>query len=155
MAKRCYSIPTPHGHQKISGLLHRHHELPPGLSNPGRPRLDLRDGYRLEVVKAKGRVTVYSHRRTVLNRKFGYIAEALEDLPDETVVDGKLVAMNEEGRSNFNLLQNFMSAESKTHNFPFDVLVLFRISRSSASHRLQPTRVIRGRQLCRCLFRFW
>src|SRR5271156_3993495 len=24
MAKRCYSIPTPHGHQKISGPLHRH-----------------------------------------------------------------------------------------------------------------------------------
>jgi ATP-dependent DNA ligase len=53
------------------------------------------DGYRLEAVKAKGRVTVYSRRRTVLNRKFGYIAEALEDLPDETVVDGKLVAMDE------------------------------------------------------------
>jgi bifunctional non-homologous end joining protein LigD len=65
--------------------------------------LDLRHGYRLETVKAKGRVTVYSRRRTVLNRKFGYIAEALEDLPDETVVDGKLVAMDEEGRSNFNL----------------------------------------------------
>jgi ATP-dependent DNA ligase len=68
------------------------------------------DGYRLEAVKAKGRVTVYSRRRTVLNRKFGYIAEALENLPDETVVDGKLVAMDEESRSNFNLQQNFKSA---------------------------------------------
>jgi hypothetical protein len=139
MAKRCYSIPTPHGHQKISGPLHRHRELPPGLSNPGRPRLDLRNAYRLEAVKAKGRVTVYSRRHTVLNRKFGYIAEALEGLPDETVVDGKLVAMDEEGRSNFNLLQNFKSAESKIHNFRFDVLALFLISRSSASHRLQST----------------
>jgi hypothetical protein len=27
-------------------------------------------------------------------------------------VDGKLVAMNEEGRSNFNLLQNFKSADT-------------------------------------------
>jgi len=36
-------------------------------------------------------------------------------------VDGKLVAMDEEGRSNFTLLQNFKSAESKIHNFPFDM----------------------------------
>jgi hypothetical protein len=55
-------------------------------------------------------------------------------------VDGKLVAMDGEGRSNFNLLQNFKSAESKIHNFPFDVLVRLLISRSSASHRLQSTR---------------
>jgi ATP-dependent DNA ligase len=48
-------------------------------------------------------VTVYSRHRTVLNRKFGYIAEALEDLPDETVAGGKLVAVDEESRSNFNL----------------------------------------------------
>jgi hypothetical protein len=52
-------------------------------------------------------------------------------------VDGKLVAMDEEGRSNFNLLQNFKSAESKIHDFPFDLLVRLLISRSSASHRLQ------------------
>ena len=40
-----------------------------------------------------------------------------------------LLAMDEEGHSNFALLQNFKSAESKIHNFPFDVLVLFAISR--------------------------
>ena len=32
------------------------------------------DGYRLEAVKHKGAVTLYSHRRNVLNQKFGYIA---------------------------------------------------------------------------------
>jgi ATP-dependent DNA ligase len=102
--------------------------------------LDQREGCRLEAVKSEGRVTVHSRRHTVLNRKLGYIAEAFEDLPDETVVDGKLVAMDEEGRSNFNLLQNFKSAESKFHIFSFDVLVLFLISRNSASRRLQSTR---------------
>ena len=80
------------------------------------------DGYRLEAVKTKGKVTVYSRRRNVLNRQFQYIAEALEDLPDETVLDGELVAMDEEGRSNFNLLQNFKSAELKIHYYAFDVL---------------------------------
>jgi DNA ligase D-like protein (predicted ligase) len=81
------------------------------------------DGYRLEAVKTRGKVTVYSRRRNILNRKFGYIADALEDLPDESVLDGELVAMDEEGHSDFNLLQNFKSAESKIHFYAFDVLM--------------------------------
>lgn len=81
------------------------------------------DGYRLEAVKSKGKVTVYSRRRNILNEKFGYIADALKQLPDETVLDGELVAMDEGGRSDFNLLQNFKSAASKIHYFAFDVLV--------------------------------
>ncbi len=81
------------------------------------------DGYRLEAVKTKGAITVYSRRRTVLNRKFGYIAEALADLPEETVIDGELIALDEGGRSDFNLLQNFKSAESKIHYYAFDVLM--------------------------------
>ncbi len=81
------------------------------------------DGYRLEAVKTQGHVTVYSRRHNVLNRKFGYIAEALEKLPDETVLDGELVAMDEAGHADFNLLQNFKSAESKIHYYAFDVLM--------------------------------
>jgi bifunctional non-homologous end joining protein LigD len=81
------------------------------------------DGYRLEAVKTKGKVTVYSRRRNVLNKKFGYIADALGDLPDETVLDGEIVAVDEEGRSDFNLLQNFRSAQLKIHYYAFDVLM--------------------------------
>jgi hypothetical protein len=33
-----------------------------------------------------------------LNRKFGYIAEALDDLPNATVLDGEFVAVDAEGR---------------------------------------------------------
>jgi DNA ligase D-like protein (predicted ligase) len=81
------------------------------------------DGYRLEAVKSKAKVTVYSRRHNVLNEKFGYIADALADLPDETVIDGEIVAMDEEGRSNFNLLQNFRSAELSIHYYGFDALM--------------------------------
>jgi len=81
------------------------------------------DGYRLEAVKSKGKVTVYSRRHNVLNEKFGYIADALKKLPDETVVDGEIVAVDEEGHSNFNLLQNFRSAQLKIHYYAFDVLM--------------------------------
>jgi DNA ligase D-like protein (predicted ligase) len=81
------------------------------------------DGYRLEAVKRKGVVTLYSRRKNILNEKFGYIAEALKDLPDETVLDGELVGLDEQGISSFNLLQNFKSAEKQIHYFVFDVLV--------------------------------
>jgi ATP-dependent DNA ligase len=81
------------------------------------------DGFRLEAVKTSGTATLFSRRGNVLNRKFPYIAEALKNLPDNTVIDGELVALDAEGRSVFNLLQNFRSAESQIHHYVFDVLV--------------------------------
>jgi DNA ligase D-like protein (predicted ligase) len=81
------------------------------------------DGYRLEAVKHDSKTTLYSRRRNVLNNKFGYIAEALEGLQSGTVLDGEIVAMDTTGKSDFNLLQNFRSAETHIHYFVFDVLV--------------------------------
>src|ERR1700753_3892154 len=78
------------------------------------------DGYRLEAVKSRGKVTVYSRRQNILNEKFGYIADALADLPDGTVIGGELVALDAEGVSDFNLLQNFRSAEAHIHFYAFD-----------------------------------
>jgi ATP-dependent DNA ligase len=52
------------------------------------------DGYRLEAVRGAGRMTLYSRRQNVLNQKFHYIAAALKDLPDDTVIDGELVALD-------------------------------------------------------------
>lgn len=82
------------------------------------------DGFRLEAVKTGGKVTLYSRRRNPLNRRFPYIAAALADLPDATVIDGEVVALDETGRSDFNLLQNFRSAEARIHYYAFDILVL-------------------------------
>ena len=81
------------------------------------------DGYRLEAVKGAGTITLYSRRGNVLNRKFPYIAAALETMPDATVLDGELVALDKEGRSSFKLLQNFRSAEKQIHFYAFDILV--------------------------------
>jgi DNA ligase D-like protein (predicted ligase) len=81
------------------------------------------DGYRLEAVKSDGKVTLYSRRHNVLSEKFGYIADALGELPDETVLDGELVAVDKSGKTDFNLLQNFKSAASNIHYYAFDVLV--------------------------------
>jgi DNA ligase D-like protein (predicted ligase) len=81
------------------------------------------DGYRLEVVRTSRMTTLYSRRENVLNQRFPYIATAFEDLPKETVIDGELVALGPDGRPEFNLLQNFRSAESRIVYYAFDILV--------------------------------
>jgi ATP-dependent DNA ligase len=69
------------------------------------------DGYRLEAVKSAGETTIYSRRQNILNEKFPYIVTALRAIPDGTVIDGELVALGPDGVPNFNMLQNFRSAE--------------------------------------------
>jgi ATP-dependent DNA ligase len=81
------------------------------------------DGYRMVAAKADGKVTLYSRRGTNLSQRFRYIISALNSLPDETVIDGEVVALHEQGRPNFNLLQNFRSAESHIMLYALDVLV--------------------------------
>jgi ATP-dependent DNA ligase len=62
------------------------------------------DGYRLEIVRKGRMTTLYSRRENVLNQRFPYIATALQDLPDETVIDGELVGLGPDGRPDFHLL---------------------------------------------------
>ena len=98
------------------------------------------DGYRLEAVKTGGKVTLYSRRGNDLTKRFEYIGTALAGLPDETVIDGELVALDEEGKPNFNLLQNFRSAESHIVFYAFDVLV--RRGEDLTKHTLSKRREI-------------
>ena len=81
------------------------------------------DGYRLEVVRHGREITLYSRRQNVFNQKFHYIATALKGLPGDTVIDGELVALGPDGRPDFNLLQNFRSAESRILYYAFDILI--------------------------------
>ncbi len=53
-------------------------------------------------------VTLLTRNNNSLNRKFFYIAEALDGfVPEGTVLDGELVALDERGRPSFTLLQFF------------------------------------------------
>src|SRR5438309_1858017 len=80
------------------------------------------DGYRALAVKSPTGLTLFSRNRKSLNRQFPYIAEALADLPEGTVVDGELVAIDESGRPDFNLLQNFRAGAARIHYYVFDLL---------------------------------
>jgi DNA ligase D-like protein (predicted ligase) len=81
------------------------------------------DGYRALAVKSSSNVTLFSRRKKSLNTRFPYIVEALSDLPDGTVVDGELVGLDDSGRPDFNLLQNFQAEASRIHYYIFDLLV--------------------------------
>jgi ATP-dependent DNA ligase len=81
------------------------------------------DGYRLEAIREGGKTTLYSRRQNVLDKRFPYIAAALDYLADGTVIDGEIVALDRDGRPNFNVLQNFRSAEAHIHYYAFDILV--------------------------------
>jgi bifunctional non-homologous end joining protein LigD len=82
------------------------------------------DGYRVEVLRSAQATTLYSRRRNMLNEKFPYIAAALAHLPAGTIIDGELVAIGPDHRSDFNLLQNFRSAQAQIHYYAFDLLAL-------------------------------
>jgi DNA ligase D-like protein (predicted ligase) len=81
------------------------------------------DGYRAVALKSDGRVNLFSRRRKSFDHHYPLIVEALAELPEGTVVDGEIVALDESGRPHFNLLQNFRSEASRIHYFIFDLLV--------------------------------
>ena len=81
------------------------------------------DGYRAIATKADGRVNLFSRRRKPVDHHYPLIVEALGELPEGTVVDGEIVALNDSGRPDFNLLQNFRSEASRIHYFIFDLLI--------------------------------
>ena len=81
------------------------------------------DGYRAVAVKSGGHVYLFSRRHKSFNNQYPYLVEALAELPEETVVDGEVVALDDSGRPNFNLLAQFRSGASRIYYFIFDLLV--------------------------------
>jgi DNA ligase D-like protein (predicted ligase) len=82
------------------------------------------DGIRLEAIKKVGGIALYSRRRNILNRRFQEVANELQKLPNSTVIDGEIVALDAANRSDFSLLQNLRPGEHKVHYHAFDILIL-------------------------------
>jgi bifunctional non-homologous end joining protein LigD len=80
------------------------------------------DGYRALVMKANQEVTIYSRRGNVLNQRFGALPPAFSVLEEGTMIDGEIVAMDEEGRPSFNTLQNSNSPDDPVYFYAFDLL---------------------------------
>jgi ATP-dependent DNA ligase len=82
------------------------------------------DGYRALAIKSRGKVQLRSRNDNDFSSRYLGIVKALAAMPDETVIDGEVVALDEDGRPSFNLLLNYGSAGAPLHFFIFDVLVL-------------------------------
>jgi DNA ligase D-like protein (predicted ligase) len=80
------------------------------------------DGYRAIAVKSDGKLRLFSRRRKSFDQQYPQIVEALADLPDGTVIDGEIVALDDTARPQFNLLQNYRSEARRIRYFVFDLL---------------------------------
>ena len=102
-------------------LLLRTEKLPQGADWLYEIKLD---GYRALAIKSGGKVQLRSRNDNDFTERYAPIASALRAMPDETVLDGEVTALDEEGRPSFNLLQNYGSSKAPLVFFVFDVLIL-------------------------------
>lgn len=81
------------------------------------------DGYRAIAFKSGGAVQLRSRNDNDFNARYPTIVKALRRLPNETVIDGEIVALDADGRPSFNALQNH-SRTSALIYYVFDVMLL-------------------------------
>jgi DNA ligase D-like protein (predicted ligase) len=65
---------------------------------------------------------LWSRRGNLLTAQFPAIAQSFAELPQGTVVDGEIVALDEKGLTSFNLLQHHRSQASAIRYYLFDLL---------------------------------
>jgi DNA ligase D-like protein (predicted ligase) len=80
------------------------------------------DGYRALVMKKRGVVTVFSRRGNILNGCFPSIAAAFSFLPDNTIIDGEVVVLDQKGIPSFSDLQNSRFTSESLYFYVFDLI---------------------------------
>jgi bifunctional non-homologous end joining protein LigD len=81
------------------------------------------DGYRCLIGKSSNKATLWSRRGNTLTKQFPLIAQACNGLEPDTLIDGEIVAVNDDGRVSFNLLQHHRSKAQAILFYAFDLLV--------------------------------
>jgi len=82
------------------------------------------DGYRAIALKTHQQLHLRSRNDNDFSLRYPAVLNGLAKLPDETVIDGEIVALDEEGRPSFTVLQNNGSSGAPLLYFVFDVMVL-------------------------------
>jgi bifunctional non-homologous end joining protein LigD len=95
------------------------------LLDDGRWEYQLKlDGYRAIAFKTGGTLHLRSRNDSDFSRRYPAVLPGLADLPDETILDGELVAFDEEGRPSFGALQNAAPGHIAVIYYVFDLLML-------------------------------
>lgn len=80
------------------------------------------DGYRA-IAETGAPIALYSRNGMSFQEKFAPIADALKRLTKGLVLDGEIVALDDEGRSRFQLLQNYQrTGDGRLAYYVFDLL---------------------------------
>jgi bifunctional non-homologous end joining protein LigD len=79
------------------------------------------DGHRALAVKHKEQVTLFSRNKKRFNNRSPAIAAAFATPPEETIIDGEIVAIDESGRPSFSRLQNFLENAGSITFYAFDM----------------------------------
>jgi bifunctional non-homologous end joining protein LigD len=82
------------------------------------------DGYRALGIRGSGQARVMSRNGNDFSLRFSAVARALAKLPEDTIIDGEVVALGEDGVPSFNVLQNYNRASSPLQYYVFDLLHL-------------------------------
>jgi bifunctional non-homologous end joining protein LigD len=82
------------------------------------------DGFRMVAGIEHGRVTLYSRNGKIVSESYRQVAQALEKVKADAVLDGELVALDENGISRFQLLQNALRAQAALRYYLFDLMFL-------------------------------
>ena len=83
---------------------------------------DKYDGFRMVAKIEGGKVTLYSRNGKIISHSYIEVAKALEGVKGDAVIDGELVALDRNGNSRFQLLQNALRHEAKLLYCAFDLM---------------------------------
>ena len=105
------------------------------------------NGCRAIAFKSGGKLHLRSREDTDLSAKYPAIVTGLAALPDETVIDGEIIALDQAGRPSSQALRSYGSSETPLLYYVFDVMVFdgFDLMRQS----LQRRRSLLGRKSSR------
>ena len=101
-------------------LLLRSEALPEGRNWAYELKLE---GYRALAIKSDRIVHLRSRNNKSFDDRYPGIVKALAPLPDETVLDGEVVALDDSGCPSFNALQNYGSSNVPLYCYVSDVLM--------------------------------
>lgn len=83
------------------------------------------DGYRAIAKINKGKVALRSRNNLSFNEKFPTVIEALRQIKNSVILDGEIVALDKNGQSRFQLLQDYQnSGQGTIIYYVFDILYL-------------------------------
>ena len=123
------------------------------------------DGFRAIGRKSGRAAQLWSRNQKDFVRRFPGVVKTIRELPDDTVIDGEIVALDERGNPSFNLLQG-VGEPAATVMYAFRPAHAARQRCAALAARRAPSATLRSRGACQmipsdsrkrlpCPFRSW